>query len=74
MPKGVIQGRTDFGSQGSGGACPPEGHGPHRYQFKLIALDVEALPLDDQASAALVGYMVNQHAIDTATIEALFQR
>lgn len=34
---GGFQGRTDFGSLGYGGPCPPRG--THRYFFKVYALD-----------------------------------
>jgi Raf kinase inhibitor-like YbhB/YbcL family protein len=36
---GLMQGRNDFGKTGYGGLCPPLAHGPHRYYFKLFALD-----------------------------------
>jgi Raf kinase inhibitor-like YbhB/YbcL family protein len=42
------QGRNDFGNQGYGGPCPPPGK-PHRYFFKLYALDT-MLDLRDGAS------------------------
>ncbi len=35
------EGRNDFGRSGYGGPCPPPGHGPHRYSFRLQALDGE---------------------------------
>ena len=35
---GGAQGRNDFGRIGYGGPCPPPGR-PHRYFFKLYALD-----------------------------------
>jgi Raf kinase inhibitor-like YbhB/YbcL family protein len=37
---GVLQGRNSFGNIGYGGPCPPRGK-PHRYFFKLYALDTE---------------------------------
>ena len=36
-----VSGRNDFGRSGYGGPCPPKGHGPHRYFFKLYALDTK---------------------------------
>lgn len=70
----IVQSRTDFGSYGYGGACPPPQHGPHRYQFTVFALKVQSLPLDRDASAAMVGFMVRQHSLGAATIEATYQR
>lgn len=35
------EGRNDFGTAGWSGPCPPPGHGPHRYFFRLHALDAE---------------------------------
>jgi len=42
LPNGAKQGMTDFRQIGYGGPCPPPGK-PHRYFFKLYALDA---PLD----------------------------
>lgn len=47
-PDGSRQGKNDFGKPGWGGPCPPPGP-PHRYFFKLLALDA---PLDLPAGAA----------------------
>ena len=33
-----VSGKNDFGKPGYGGPCPPAGK-PHRYYFKLYALD-----------------------------------
>ena len=41
VPKGARQGRNDFGRVGYGGACPPPGHGTHRYFFTLHAVSTE---------------------------------
>jgi Raf kinase inhibitor-like YbhB/YbcL family protein len=42
-PAGAFQGTSSFGEIGYGGPMPPAGSGPHRYFFKLYALDT---PLD----------------------------
>lgn len=74
LPKGSQTFRSDFGSKDFGGACPPEGDKAHRYQFKVFALNIESLELPADASAALVGYYLNAHALETATLEALYKR
>jgi len=40
LASGARQGRNDFGKIGYGGPCPPPGK-PHRYFFKLYALDAK---------------------------------
>ncbi len=40
LPNGARQGINDFRHIGYGGPCPPEGS-PHRYFFKIYALDTE---------------------------------
>ncbi len=45
-------GTNDFGKLGYGGPCPPKGHGPHRYYFKLYALKVPSLGLRRGAKRA----------------------
>lgn len=74
MPESVVQSRTDFGTTGFGGACPPVGDKAHRYQFTVHALSVEKLDLDNQTPAAMVGYMINAHRLGAATLEAHFGR
>lgn len=74
LPKGAIQGRTDFGSSGFGGACPPQGDKPHRYQFVVWALNTDKLPLDPQASGAMVGFMLNAAVIGRAKLTAYYGR
>ena len=73
-PKGSVQSETDFGAAGFGGACPPEGDKPHRYQFRVYALDVDQLPLKQDASGAMVGFYLNQHALAQAGLEATYSR
>src|SRR5215212_10358059 len=42
LSPGARQGTNSFGEVGYGGACPPRGHGEHRYIFKLYALDADS--------------------------------
>jgi Raf kinase inhibitor-like YbhB/YbcL family protein len=76
MPKGAIQSRTDFGSEGYGGPCPPTGDKPHRYQITVFAVDVDKLPdaTDANASAALVGFDLHFHTLAKATITGTYGR
>lgn len=39
LADGSLQGMTDFGRAGYGGPCPPPGK-PHRYFFKIYAIDI----------------------------------
>ncbi len=71
LPAGALQTRTDYGAPGFGGAAPPPGK-PHRYIFTVHALKVERLDLDEQASAALVGYMTNMNSLGKATLMATY--
>jgi Raf kinase inhibitor-like YbhB/YbcL family protein len=45
-----VEGRNDFGTTGYRGPCPPPGHGPHRYFFRLHALEA---PLELRAGASV---------------------
>lgn len=74
LPPGAVQSRTDFGAAGYGGPCPPQGHGPHRYVFTVHALKLDSLPLDADASAAMVGFFLNGNSLGKATLTATYQR
>lgn len=73
VPVGSTSIKNDYGVVGFGGACPPEGNGPHRYQFTVYALSKQ-LELPEDASGALTGYMVRANSIASSTIEALYER
>jgi hypothetical protein len=73
-PKGSVQSRTDFGTPGYGGACPPQGDGNHRYIFSVYALDTKKLELDQNSTAAMVGFFIRQHAIAQAQLTAVYSR
>ncbi|HEV2286390.1 MAG TPA: YbhB/YbcL family Raf kinase inhibitor-like protein [Steroidobacteraceae bacterium] len=72
-PAGVQQGRTDFGTAGYGGPCPPPGK-PHRYYFRLYALKVAKLEVPADSSAALIAFNVNAAALGKAELMGLYGR
>ncbi len=74
IPEGALQTRTDFGQPGYGGACPPEGDHPHRYVFTVHAVGVDALPVDADTSAAVVGFMLHFNTLEKATLMGLYKR
>jgi Raf kinase inhibitor-like YbhB/YbcL family protein len=74
LPPGAMQGHTDFGSSGFGGACPPAGDKPHRYIFTVYALKSETISVPDGASAAMVGFMIHSNALANASITARYAR
>ena len=74
MPEGAVQSKSDYGFTGFGGACPPPGDAPHRYIFKVHALDTDILPLDQDATGAMVGYYLTQHRIDSDAITLTYGR
>ena len=70
----VLETRTDYGQPGFGGACPPVGHGMHRYQFTIWALPDEKLDFPVDISPAIVGYTLNSKALAKATLTATYVR
>jgi Raf kinase inhibitor-like YbhB/YbcL family protein len=73
MPAGALQGRTDFGTPGYGGPCPPPGK-PHRYYLRLYALKVAKLDVPADATAAFIGFSVNAAALGKAELMGLYGR
>jgi Raf kinase inhibitor-like YbhB/YbcL family protein len=74
LPPGATEGRTDFGSPGYGGACPPAGDKPHRYVFTVHALKTEKLDVNPESSGALVGFYVNANTLAKASFTVKFGR
>ncbi len=74
LPEGAEQGRTDFGSKGFGGACPPPGDEPHRYIFTVHALKTEKINVPSDATAALIGFMINANRLDQTSFTAYYGR
>ncbi len=72
--KDALETMTDFGTSGYGGACPPVGHGVHRYNFTVYALDVEKINVSQSTKPTVVESEVLKHAIAKSTITGLFER
>lgn len=71
-PQGAKQGINDFRRSGYGGPCPPPG-APHRYFFKLYALDIEpGLPAG--ATKADLLRALEGHVLEEAQLVGLYQR
>jgi Raf kinase inhibitor-like YbhB/YbcL family protein len=65
---------NDFGKAGYGGPCPPPGHGPHHYHFKLFALDIDRLDLTTQSTVIDVEREAGRHAIAQAELVGTYER
>jgi Raf kinase inhibitor-like YbhB/YbcL family protein len=70
---GALQTRNDFGQAGYGGPCPPPGQ-THRYVVTLTALKVAKLPLDRDATPAMVDAYVQGNKLDSASFTATYER
>jgi Raf kinase inhibitor-like YbhB/YbcL family protein len=70
----IRQAVNDFGRVGYGGPCPPRGHGPHRYRFRLLALSVERLDLPDGAQCADVAEAAQRQKLAEATLIGIYER
>lgn len=65
---------NDFGKPGYGGPCPPKGHGPHHYHFKLFALDTEKLDVSTVAKVADVESAAQKRAIAEGELVGTYER
>lgn len=72
LGNGALQGRNDFRKTGYGGPCPPAGK-PHRYFFKLYALDI-SLDLKAGASKADIERAIQNHTLGQAELVGRFGR
>jgi Raf kinase inhibitor-like YbhB/YbcL family protein len=72
LPSGARQGGNDFGKIGYGGPCPPPGK-PHRYFFRLYALDI-LLSLAPGATRDELEAAMNQHILAQGTLMGVYQR
>ncbi len=72
LPNDARQGINDFQNYGYGGPCPPAG-GPHRYYFKLYALDI-ALDLKPGATKKELLAVMQGHALAQGRLMGKYER
>ena len=71
-PRGSVQTRSDFGTPGYGGPCPPKGDDEHRYMFKVYALDVAKLPVKPDSMA--IPLHLHFHSLAQAILTGTYAR
>ncbi len=72
LDNGAKQGKNDFGKIGYGGPAPPKGK-PHRYFFKLYALDV-AVDLPPGASKSQLLDAMKGHVLAEGQLMGKYER
>jgi Raf kinase inhibitor-like YbhB/YbcL family protein len=72
LPSGACQGRNDSGEIGYTGPCPPPGK-PHRYYFRLYALDI-MLSLPYGVSRGELERAMADHIVGQGTLMGVYQR
>jgi Raf kinase inhibitor-like YbhB/YbcL family protein len=71
---GFRQGVNNFRRTGYGGPCPPRGHGPHHYRFRILALSLARLPLGSNRSCADIERAARNHIIAEASLVGVYER
>jgi Raf kinase inhibitor-like YbhB/YbcL family protein len=69
-----ISGTNDFGNLGYGGPCPPKGHGPHRYFFRLFAVDLATLPVKPGARRRELAAAIHTHILAETQYMGRYER
>jgi Raf kinase inhibitor-like YbhB/YbcL family protein len=76
LPEGEtapVEGRNDFGQTGYRGPCPPPGHGPHRYVFRLYAL-ADEFELEPGATRSEVEKELARLSVASAELIGIYER
>ena len=69
----AAEGTNDFDDIGYGGPCPPPGDDPHRYFFRLYALDT-VLDLGQGATRKQLTNAMDGHVLDETDRMGTYQR
>jgi Raf kinase inhibitor-like YbhB/YbcL family protein len=72
LPKGAFHIRNDLGGKVYLGPAPPKGDRPHRYVFAVHALDVAALDVTEEMTAAFVGFNMTPHTLARAILRPTY--
>ncbi len=73
VPHNAVVGLNSWGSNRYGGPCPPPGNAPHRYVFKLYALDAILDLSSDSPKERLVEAMEG-HILEETALVGMFGR
>lgn len=61
--KTIKQHKTDFGTFGYGGPCPPKGNNKHRYEIKIYALDKKNLDIHPDGNISTIIQVIDSHTL-----------
>ncbi len=71
---GIRQAVNDFRKTGYGGPCPPRGHGPHHYHFRLMALRAPRLQVSPSPTCSEVIEAAALQTIEAADLVGVYER
>ena len=74
LPAGAVTLRNDAGLAQFVGAAPPAGHGEHRYQFVVHALDTDHLDVDPSATPAFLMFNMIGHTLARGSLTATYEQ
>ncbi len=73
LPREAKEGKNDFGEEKYGGPCPPRSARPHRYVFKLYALNT-ILDLHSGSEKHKVEMAMDGYVLEYTTLTAMYSR
>lgn len=73
LPPGAVMLANDYGTRDFGGAAPPQGDGPHRYIFMVLALDTDETGLDAGTSFAKAQFATLDHVVARGAITGTYE-
>lgn len=73
LPEGAFHVRNDFGTKDFGGAAPPTGDRPHRYQFAVQAIGGDPLAINEDVSPAVAMFNAWSQLLGRGVITGTYQ-